>query len=111
MFAYSFPPADDFVSIMSHLDYNKLWKQFVIIIATVAAIIVGTAVWFYNRAKQWYNNGGKEQMIVIINRVALFINNKTGMVDKISAHVVKFNNRVEMVYHNLTDLSEGMYKM
>ena len=111
MNSYSFPPADDLISVISEIDYNKLIRQFVMLTATVAAIIVGTTVWFYNRARQWYNNGGKEQIISVINRSALFINNRTGLIDKISAHVVKLYNRVEFVYHSLTDLAEGTYKL
>lgn len=102
-----FPPADALLDQIVQVDYNKLWKQFVMLTATAAAIIVGVTVWFYNRARQWYNNGGKEQVLDVINRAALFINNRTGIVDKISAAVVKFYNRVEMVYHTITDLSEG----
>jgi hypothetical protein len=109
--SYSFPPADDLISVISEIDYNKLIRQFVMLTATAVAIIVGTTVWFYNRVRQWYNNGGKEQVISVINRSALFINNRTGLIDKISAHVVKFYNRVEFVYHSLTDLAEGTYKV
>ena len=102
-----FPPADALLVQLTGVDYNKLARQFVMFIVTVAAVVVATTVWFYNRARQWYHNGGKEQVLDVINRVALFINNRTGLVDKISHAVVKFYNRVELIYHGLTDLSEG----
>ena len=111
MNSYSFPPADDLISVVSEIDYNKLFNQFVMLTATALAIIVGTTVWFYNRARQWYQAGGKEQVLDVINRAAVTINNRTGLVDKISAQVVRFYNRVEFVYHSLTDLAEGTYKM
>ena len=111
MNSYSFPPADDLISVVSEIDYNKLFNQFVILTATALAIIVGTTVWFYNRARQWYQAGGKEQVLAVINRAAVTVNNRTGLVDKISAQVVRFYNRVEFVYHSLTDLAEGTYKM
>lgn len=111
MNSYAFPPVDDALSVISRVDYNKLWNQFVILTATAVAIIVGTTVWFYNRVRQWYTNGGKEQVLVVINNTAVVINNRTGLVDKISAQVVKFYNRVEFVYHSLTDLAEGKYRL
>ena len=111
MNSYAFPPVDDALSVISRVDYNKLWNQFVMLTATVDAIIVGTAVWFYNRARHWYQAGGKEQVLVVINKAAVVINNRTGLVDKISAQVVRFYNRVEFVYHSLTDLAEGTYKV
>ncbi len=111
MNSYSFPPADDLISVVSEIDYNKLFNQFVMLTATALAIIVGTTVWFYNRARQWYQAGGKEQVLAVINRAAVTVNNRTGLVDKISAQVVRFYNRVEFVYHSLTDLAEGTYKM
>jgi len=109
--SYAFPPVDDALSVISRVDYNKLLNQFVMLTATVLAIIVGTTVWFYNRARQWYQAGGKEQVLDVINRAAVVINNQTGLIDKISAQVVKFYNRVEFVYHSLTDLAEGAYKV
>lgn len=111
MNSYSFPPADDLISVVSEIDYNKLFNQFVMLTATALAIIVGTTVWFYNRVRQWYQAGGKEQVLDVINRAAVTINNRTGLVDKISAQVVRFYNRVEFVYHSLTDLAEGTYKV
>lgn len=111
MNSYAFPPVDDAFSVISRVDYNKLIQQFVMLTATVAAIIVGTAVWFYNRARQWYQAGGKEQVLVVINKAAVVINNRTGLIDKISTQVVRFYNRVEFVYHSLTDLAEGAYKV
>ena len=54
MNSYSFPPADDLISVLKKINYQKLWYQFVtIILYTVAIVHV-----LYSR----YQNGGKESL-------------------------------------------------
>ena len=68
MFAQSFPPADAFLKQVSSIEYKKHLQQFVMITATVLGIIVGVAQFLYNKVSQWYNNGGKEQLIVLYHQ-------------------------------------------
>lgn len=68
----AFPPADDMFSYLQEIDYKNLWQQFVMITATIIAIAVGVFAFVYRNVNNWYNNGGREQLIrgynfVIVN--------------------------------------------
>ena len=67
----SFPPADALVEMMTEIDYKKLWQQFVIITATVAAFVMATFAFVYRNVNNWYQNGGKEQLIRAYNFVTV----------------------------------------
>lgn len=38
---------------------NETVQQILYTLATVLGVIVGVTLWFYNRIRQWYNEGGK----------------------------------------------------
>ena len=99
-----FPPADALLVQLTKVDYQKLFAQFVILSATALGIIVGAAQFVYNKAAQWYSNGGKEQLISYAHQTALFINNKTQLLDKLYALTVSVYNRVELLAHKIEDL-------
>lgn len=58
MNSYSFPPADDLMSYLSKVDYQKLWNR-------ILTVILFTGALFYvlfTRLSVWYQNGGKESI-------------------------------------------------
>jgi hypothetical protein len=65
MNSYSFPPADDLISILSKIDYQKLWNQFVTVLIYTGAIIYV----LYTRTLDWYQNGGKESIDQTIHKL------------------------------------------
>ena len=101
-----FPPADALLVQLTKVDYQKLFAQFVIISATVLGIIVGAAQFLYNKAAQWYQSGGKDQLISYTHKTALFINNKTHLLDKLYALTVSVYNRIELFAHQIDDVTD-----
>ena len=69
----AFPPVDDMFSYLQEIDYQKLWNQFVIMTATIAAVVVGVFAFVYRNISNWYENGGKEQLIRAYNFVSVTI--------------------------------------
>lgn len=106
MFAQSFPPADALLETISKIDYKKHLQQFVTLTATLVGIIVGVAQFFYNKAAQWYSEGGKELLLDYTQRAVLFINNRTGLFDKLYALTVSFYNRIELIAHKISDVTD-----
>ena len=49
---------------------NDTVQQILYTLATVLGVIVGVTVWFYNRIRQWYNEGGKDSFYFGINTKA-----------------------------------------
>ena len=96
-----FPPADALIVQLTKVNYQKLFAQFLILSATTLAIIVGAAQFLYNKAAQWYQNGGKELLIGYAHKTALFINNKTQLFDKLYALTVSVYNRIELLAHKI----------
>jgi hypothetical protein len=101
-----FPPADALLVQFSKVDYQKLFAQFVIISATILGIIVGTVQFVYNKAAQWYQNGGKELLLAYAHKTTLFINNKTQLFDKLYALTVSVYNRIELLAHKIDDVTQ-----
>jgi H+/Cl- antiporter ClcA len=101
-----FPPADALLVQLTKVDYQKLFAQFVILSATALGIIVGAAQFIYNKVAQWYSNGGKEQLISYAHQTALFINNKTHLLDKLYALTVSVYNRIELLAHKISDVTD-----
>ena len=101
-----FPPADALLVQLTKVDYQKLFAQFVIISATVLGIIAGTAQFVYNKAAQWYQSGGKELLLAYTHKTALFINNKTQLLDKLYAATVSVYNRIELLAHKISDVTD-----
>ena len=101
-----FPPVDALLVQLTKVDYQKLFAQFVIISATVLGIIVGAAQFVYNKAAQWYQSGGKEQIVAYAHKTALFINNKTQLLDKLYAATVSVYNRIELLAHKISDVTD-----
>ena len=99
-----FPPADALLVQLTKVDYQKLFAQFVIISATALGIIVGAAQFVYNKTAQWYQSGGKEQLLAYAHQTAQFINNKTQLLDKLYAATVSVYNRIELLAHKIEDL-------
>lgn len=63
----SFPPADALIEALSEIDYQKLWQQFVLLTATIAAFVVAVSAFVYRNVSNWYENGGQEQLIRAYN--------------------------------------------
>ena len=101
-----FPPADALMMQLSKINYQKLFVQFLLVSATVLGILVGAAQFVYNKAAQWYQSGGKEQLIAYTQRAVLFINNKTQLFDKLYALTVSVYNRIELLAHRISDVTD-----
>lgn len=101
-----FPPADALIVQLTKVNYQKLFAQFVILSATALGIIVGVAQFLYNRAAQWYFNGGKELLLAYAHRAVLFINNNTHLFDKLYAATVSVYNRIELLAHKIDDVTQ-----
>ena len=67
----SFPPADALIEALSEIDYQKLWQQFVLLTATIAAFVVAVSAFVYRNVSNWYENGGQEQLIHTYNFVII----------------------------------------
>ena len=63
----AFPPVNDAISYLSKVDWNKHMQRIIVVVAFVAAVITVA----YEKAQQWYNNGGKEQIVSIYNNFIL----------------------------------------
>lgn len=65
--AKAFPPVDDAIVYLSKVDWHKQMQRIIIVLAFVAA--VATVIW--DKVSQWYNNGGKEQIVTVYNNFVL----------------------------------------
>jgi len=74
--------------------------------ATVIAVVVAVSQFVYNKAAQWYAQGGKELMQSYVHRAVLFINNKTQVFDKLYSATVSINNRIEYFAHMISDVTD-----
>lgn len=63
----SFPPFDDAITYLSKVDWHKQLQRIIIVVAFVAAVVTIVA----QRVAQWYNNGGKEQIVTVYNNLVL----------------------------------------
>ncbi|UNH61130.1 hypothetical protein SSZBM1_13 [Synechococcus phage S-SZBM1] len=61
---------DQFDAVIEHPFVNTLLLN----IATIAAIIVGVVSYAYSGLREWYNNGGKHQIINNSCKVLQFVN-------------------------------------
>lgn len=106
MFTQSFPPANALLEQLSTIQYKKHLHQFLMLSMTLLGITVGVLQFFYNKAAQWYHNGGKEMLLDYAHRAALFINNKTQVIDKLYAAMVSVHNYIEHIAHKLSDVTD-----
>jgi hypothetical protein len=63
----SFPPADDAIAYLSKVDWHKQLQRIIIVLAFIAAVVTVLS----QRVAQWYNNGGKEQIVTTYNNLVL----------------------------------------
>ena len=63
----SFPPLDDAITYLKGVDWQKQLQRIVIVVAFVAAVVTVVA----QRVVQWYNNGGKAQIVTVYNNFTL----------------------------------------
>lgn len=55
------------------IDYQELFRQLLMAIITVSAILIGATVWIANRVLSWYRNGGEELIAKVSQTVYQFI--------------------------------------
>jgi hypothetical protein len=106
MFTQSFPPANALLEQITNVNYKKHLHQFLMLSAALLGVTVGVLQFFYNKAAQWYHNGGKDLLLDYAHRAALFINNKTQVIDKLYAVMVSVHNRIELVAHKISDVTD-----
>jgi hypothetical protein len=64
MFAQSFPPADALIEYLKGVDYKKHLNNLITVTLTIAAV----AYVLYQNVREWYQNGGKESILQILNQ-------------------------------------------
>jgi hypothetical protein len=69
MFAQSFPPADHLITELSKIDYKKHLKNLITIILTIAAVVYVLS----QKVSEWYQNGGKDSTVQLIQKVRNFL--------------------------------------
>ena len=63
--------------LMDEVSNNETIQQILYTIATVLGVVVGVTVWVTNRVRQWYIDGGKQQLLRVAQRVLLFVSAST----------------------------------
>jgi len=59
----SFPPVDAVVHKVRDLNYHRVWQQFVILTASVAAVIVSVSQFVYHTTAHWYQQSGRTLLL------------------------------------------------
>jgi len=62
---FGFPPVDGFYNSMRKLDYVKLGEDFIFILATICAVVVGVVSYAYTAFQLYWEDNGK----TIVNSV------------------------------------------
>lgn len=101
-----FPPADALLDQIVSINYKKHLEQFTTLFLTLVAVSQVLLQFLYNKVQQWYSNGGKELLLNYAHRAALFINNRTGLFDKLYAATVYVYNLIELVAHKISDVTD-----
>ena len=55
------------------IDYQELFRQFVMSIITVSAILIGATVWIANRVLSWYHKGGQDLIAKVSQTTWTFV--------------------------------------
>lgn len=95
----SFPPADDLMTVIQGVDYQKLYDRFLTVTATILAVIVAVSMLIKTATVRWYQNGGKDQLISVANRMGLF--------DTLSTVLLSVNKLSEKIYYTLQDVEQA----
>ena len=72
----SFPPLDDLLEFLSSISYRKHAVQFILIVATIAAIVVGVTTFAYKASRKLWLEHGEEiilNFLEFVNRVEIAI--------------------------------------
>lgn len=67
------PIVDQYNELKQQVLDNETLQRVLYTFATILGIIVGVTVWVTNRVSDWYNNGGKQQLLSVAQRVLLFV--------------------------------------
>jgi hypothetical protein len=68
-YSLSFPPVDAVVHKVREVDYHRVLSQFVILTASIAAVIVSVSQFLYNSAAQWYQQSGRNLVLHSITQI------------------------------------------
>lgn len=71
------PIVEKYNELLDMVRDNETIQQILYTIATVLGVVVGITVWIANRVRQWYSNGGKQQLLKVAQRVLLFVSTST----------------------------------
>lgn len=63
--SYGFPPADALIQQLSKIEYKKHLNNLITVILTIAAVVYVLSEKFL----EWYQNGGKDSTIRVIQKV------------------------------------------
>jgi hypothetical protein len=63
--SYGFPPADALIQQLSKIEYKKHLNNLITVILTIAAVVYVLSQKFL----EWYQNGGKDSTIRVIQKV------------------------------------------
>lgn len=73
MFAQSYPPADNLIQQLSTIEYKKHLNTFMDIIETIVLYVSAVSYVIYQKVSQWYQNGGKDSTIQLIQKIRNFL--------------------------------------
>jgi hypothetical protein len=66
MFTQSFPPVNALIDTLKSVDYQKHLNTYLDIVEIVVMTIAAVSYVIYCNVKEWYQNGGKESIIKIL---------------------------------------------
>ena len=55
------------------IDYQELFRQLLMTIVTVSAILIGATVWIAHRVLSWYHKGGKDSIAKVSQTTWTFV--------------------------------------
>lgn len=71
------PIIDQYNELKQQVLDNETLQRVLYTLATILGVIVGVTVWVTNKLRQWYTNGGKQQLLSVTQRVLLFVSTST----------------------------------
>jgi hypothetical protein len=66
MFAQSFPPANALIDTLKSVDYKKHLNNYLDVVEVVVLTIAAVSYVIYQNVKEWYQNGGKDAIVQIL---------------------------------------------
>jgi hypothetical protein len=75
------------------------YKKVVMEILMIILIVIGAISEYAIKVNDWYNETGKEQIMLFIQSSLKFINNKTGVIDTITNKIIDGIDQLNKFVH------------